>query len=101
MMERVGLTDPRSLWSEVPHRLSGGQRQRVALAAALAARPKVLLADEPTTALDAPLVLRVLDLLRDLRRETGLAVLLVSHDARALGRQAGRVVKLDFAGAAP
>lgn len=93
-MARVGLDEPERLWYETSDRLSGGQRQRVALAAALAAGPALLIADEPTTALDASLRLHVLDLFGELRRTAGLAVVLVSHDRRALERAADRVVQL-------
>jgi ABC-type glutathione transport system ATPase component len=94
-LEEAGLPNANDLLDEVPHRLSGGMRQRVAIAAALAARPRLVLADEPTTALDATIRASVFDLLDRLRRETEMAVLLVSHDRRAVERRASRVLRLE------
>lgn len=94
-LDRVGLPRPAELLDQYPHRLSGGQRQRVMIAAAIAHRPKLLVADEPTTALDAPLRAEILGLLSELRVEQGLALLLVSHDLTAVERHADRVVVLN------
>jgi len=94
-LDRVGLPRPMELLDQYPHRLSGGQRQRVMIAAALAHRPKLLIADEPTTALDAPLRADILALLSRLRAEDGLALLLVSHDLAAVARHADRVIVLN------
>ncbi len=101
LLEEVSFTDPDRGLSEYPHRLSGGLRQRACLAIALASRPSVLIADEPTTALDATLAADVLDLLGELRRQRGLALLLITHDLGAVARHtdrclvvyAGRVVE--------
>jgi peptide/nickel transport system ATP-binding protein len=101
LLEEVSFSDPERGLSEYPHRLSGGQRQRAFLAIALAARPSILVADEPTTALDTTLAAEVLDLLGRLRRDRGLALLLITHDLgvvarhteRALVLYAGRVVE--------
>ncbi|HKD99941.1 MAG TPA: ABC transporter ATP-binding protein [Planctomycetota bacterium] len=90
----AGVPNAERILGEVPHRLSGGLRQRVALASAIVARPRLLFADEPTTALDPPLRSHVLGLLGRLRRETGLAVVLISHDRDAVARHAQRVVAL-------
>ncbi|HKD11365.1 MAG TPA: ABC transporter ATP-binding protein [Thermoanaerobaculia bacterium] len=101
LLEEVSFGDPDRGLSEFPHRLSGGLRQRACLAIALAARPSVLIADEPTTALDATLAADALDLLDRLRRDRGLAVLLITHDLAAVAHRtdrclvvyAGRVVE--------
>lgn len=80
LLSRVRLRDPVGLISAYPHQLSGGMRQRVALALALAGEPAVLIADEPTTALDAPVKLEILELLLDTQRERQLATLFITHD---------------------
>ncbi len=94
-LDRVGLPRPHELLDQYPHRLSGGQRQRALIAAAIAHRPKLLVADEPTTALDAPLRAGILDLLSELRRDHGLALLLVSHDLAAVADHADELIVLN------
>ncbi len=94
LFERLQLPEPAQLLRRHPHQLSGGQRQRVLLAMALAGEPRLLLADEPTSALDPRLAQEALQLLDRLRRELGLAVLLVSHDLPAVAAHAGQVVIL-------
>ena len=86
-----GIGDPRRRAEAFPHQLSGGLRQRAAIAAALAAHPRVLLADEPTTALDATVQAQILDLLVDLVDDTGVALLLVTHDLAVAGAVADRI----------
>ena len=86
MLERVRLPDPARRFDDYPHQLSGGQRQRVMIAMALACKPDLLIADEPTTALDVTVQDEILSLLRELQAETGMALLLISHD---LGLVAG------------
>ena len=93
-LARVGLNDADAILDQYPHRLSGGQRQRVMIAAAIAHRPKLLVADEPTTALDASLRSGILDLLDQLRREEGMAVLLVSHDLASVSKHADTILVL-------
>ncbi|MEU4743970.1 ATP-binding cassette domain-containing protein, partial [Actinosynnema sp. NPDC023658] len=90
LLDQVGL--PAALLSRRPHELSGGERQRVAIARALATGPRVLVCDEPVSALDAVARTRVLDLLDELRRRRGLALLLISHDLRVVRRMSDRVV---------
>jgi len=90
-MHRVGIDQPDRRAGSYPHQLSGGQRQRAMIAMALACNPKLLIADEPTTALDATIRLQVLDLLERLRRETGMSLLLITHDLNLVRRHADRV----------
>jgi ABC-type dipeptide/oligopeptide/nickel transport system ATPase component/ABC-type dipeptide/oligopeptide/nickel transport system permease subunit len=80
LLARVGIPDPEATFRAYPHEISGGMAQRVLIAGAVAGRPKLLIADEPTTALDVTVQAEVLDLLRDLQRETDMAVLLVTHN---------------------
>ncbi len=94
MLEEVGLPNPPVLYDAYPHELSGGQRQRVVIAQALAARPALLLADEPTASLDATTQAEVRALLRSLQARLGLAVLMASHDLGTLAALAARVAVL-------
>ena len=94
MLERVGLPQSRFSLSRYPHELSGGQRQRVGIAIACALKPKLLIADEPTTALDVTIQAQILDLLRDLAAETGMALLLISHDLGVVADMADDIVIL-------
>jgi ABC-type dipeptide/oligopeptide/nickel transport system ATPase component len=91
LLGRVRIPDPVNALRRFPHQFSGGQRQRIAIAIALACSPKVLIADEPTTALDVTVQAGVLHLLRDLATEMGLAVLLVTHDLGVMSAVADRV----------
>ncbi len=94
-LERTGLPEPATKATQYPHQLSGGQRQRAMIAMALAGQPRLLLADEPTTALDVSLRGQIMDLLRDLQREQGLAVLLITHDLPMVRQFADRVLVLE------
>lgn len=80
MLKRVGIANPEQRLTEYPHQLSGGMRQRVMIAMALANDPQVLIADEPTTALDVTIQAQILDLIRDLRDETGMGTIMITHD---------------------
>jgi len=91
----TGIPEPARRASTYPHQLSGGQRQRAMIAMALACRPRLLLADEPTTALDVTLRQQILELLADLQRQTGMAVLLITHDLNLVRRFADRVAVME------
>ena len=91
LLEQVGIRDPEDRVDAYPHQLSGGQRQRVMIAMALANDPELLIADEPTTALDVTIQAQILDLLADLQRERGLAMLFITHDLGIVRKVARRV----------
>ena len=91
LLDAVRVPDPARRAKEYPHQLSGGLRQRAMLALALAAEPSLLIADEPTTALDVTVQAEVLDLLRDLRKQFGLSLLLITHDLGVVAEMADRV----------
>ncbi|ASP89691.1 ABC transporter ATP-binding protein (plasmid) [Sinorhizobium meliloti] len=92
MLDRVGIPDAERRLDDYPHQLSGGMRQRAMIAIALACGPKLLIADEPTTALDATVQSQILGLLHDLRRETGMALLFITHDLSVVAEIADRVL---------
>jgi peptide/nickel transport system ATP-binding protein len=91
LLDAVGIPDPKRRYTEYPHQLSGGMKQRIMIAIALAAEPDVLIADEPTTALDVTIQAQVLELLNKLQQETGMAVLLITHDLGVVAGMADRV----------
>lgn len=91
LLDLVGIPDPASRLKQYPHELSGGLRQRVMIAMALANEPELLIADEPTTALDVTIQQQILELLRDLQRQLNMAVLLITHDLNIVKRFADRV----------
>ncbi|MDR4125807.1 ABC transporter ATP-binding protein [Yanghanlia caeni] len=90
-LERVGIPEPQRRLDDYPFQFSGGQKQRIMIAMALAAEPRLLIADEPTTALDVTVQNQILDLLRDIQRELGLAILLITHDLAVVKKVAQHV----------
>ncbi|MDX2201919.1 MAG: ABC transporter ATP-binding protein [Hyphomicrobiaceae bacterium] len=92
MLALVGIPEPRQRLAEYPHQLSGGMRQRVMIAIALACSPKLLIADEPTTALDVTIQAQILDLMRELKARVGAAIMLITHDLGVVAEVADHVV---------
>jgi peptide/nickel transport system ATP-binding protein len=92
MLERVGIPSAAKRLGDYPHQLSGGQRQRVMIAMALACQPRLLIADEPTTALDVTIQAQILDLLMDLRDELGMAMMIITHNMGVIAQTADRVL---------
>ena len=95
LIASTGIADPERCAKSYPHQLSGGQRQRAMIAMALACQPKLLLADEPTTALDVSLRLQILELLADLQKKNGMAVLLITHDLNLVRKFADRIIVME------
>jgi len=91
LLDDVGIPDPQRRFAEYPHQLSGGMKQRVMIAIALAGKPQVLIADEPTTALDVTIQAQVLDLLRELQQKNGMSILLITHDLGVVAEMADEV----------
>ena len=91
LLDRVGIADGRRRLRQYPHELSGGMNQRVMIAIALAGEPEVLVADEPTTALDATIQAQILDLIRDIRRDSGMGLVLISHDLGVVAELCDRI----------
>ena len=87
----VGIPDPERRLKNYPHEMSGGMAQRVMIAMALACEPELLIADEPTTALDVTIQAQILDLMRTLQKETGTAIILITHDLGVVAEMADRV----------
>lgn len=92
MLERVGIPDPVQVMKKYPHQLSGGMRQRVMIAMALACEPDILIADEPTTALDVTVQAQILDLIKALQVQTGMSVILITHDLGVIAENCDQVV---------
>ncbi len=98
LFERVGIPDPDARFDAYPHQLSGGMKQRVMIAMALSSQPKLLIADEPTTALDVTIQAQILELLRELQRDSGMGILLITHDLGIVNELADRVAVMYAAG---
>jgi peptide/nickel transport system ATP-binding protein/oligopeptide transport system ATP-binding protein len=94
MLERVGIPAPEQRIDEYPHQMSGGMKQRVMIAMALSCKPKLLIADEPTTALDVTIQAQILELLAELQAESGMGVMLITHDLGVVAETCDRVVVL-------
>ncbi|WP_028776297.1 ABC transporter ATP-binding protein [Shimazuella kribbensis] len=92
MLKKVGISRPESVVDEYPHQLSGGMRQRVMIAIAMACEPKILIADEPTTALDVTIQAQILNLMRQLQQEKGTSIMLITHDLGIVAQMCDRVV---------
>ena len=92
LLDAVRIPNPKKRVADYPHQMSGGQRQRVMIAIALACEPKILIADEPTTALDVTVQAQIFDLLRDLSEQTGTATILITHDMGAVAEMAERMI---------
>ena len=92
MLHLVGITEPEKRVNQYPHELSGGMRQRVMIAMALACEPDILIADEPTTALDVTIQAQILDLMRDLQKQLGMSIILITHDLGVVAEMCDEVI---------
>jgi peptide/nickel transport system ATP-binding protein len=92
MLKAVGMPRAEEIYGEYPHQLSGGMRQRVMIAMAMACDPKLIIADEPTTALDVTIQAQILDLMRDLKEKTGTSIMLITHDLGVVAEMCDRVI---------
>lgn len=92
LLQKVGMPDAKGMMKKYPHTLSGGMRQRAMIAMALSCNPKLLIADEPTTALDVTIQAQIMKLLKELQKETGMAIILITHDIGVVANMADRVL---------
>jgi peptide/nickel transport system ATP-binding protein len=91
-LKAVGIPRAEEIYGEYPHQFSGGMRQRVMIAMAMACDPKLLIADEPTTALDVTIQAQILDLMRELKEKTGTSIMLITHDLGVVAEMCDRVI---------
>ncbi|MFO1446460.1 ABC transporter ATP-binding protein [Bacillus sp. Bva_UNVM-123] len=91
MLELVGIPDPKERLKQHPHQFSGGMRQRIVIAMALVCQPEILIADEPTTALDVTIQAQILDLFKDIQKKTGVSIILITHDLGVVAQVADRI----------
>jgi oligopeptide transport system ATP-binding protein len=91
LLERVGIPSPETRVDQYPHQFSGGMNQRIMIAMAVALKPRILIADEPTTALDVTIQAQILDLMKELQAETGMAIMLITHDLGVVSEASDRV----------
>ena len=94
MLEMVGIANSQGVYQMFPHELSGGMRQRVCIAMALACSPKVIIADEPTTALDVTIQAQILELMQDLQKKLGMAIIMVTHDLGVIAELCDEIIVL-------
>jgi len=92
LLKLVGINEPEKRLAQYPHEFSGGMRQRVMIAMALAGSPKLLIADEPTTALDVTIQAQILELLKDIQKKTGMAIILITHDLGIVADMADDII---------
>ena len=92
MLDKVGIPDPQSRLKQYPHEFSGGMRQRVVIAIAVACRPKILICDEPTTALDVTIQAQILELMQDLQKKMGMAIIMITHDLGVIASMCDEVI---------
>lgn len=92
MLKKVGIPSPEKRYSEYPHQLSGGMRQRVMIAMALAQNPPIIIADEPTTALDVTIQAQIMELLKEMKEKTGVAIMLITHDMGVVAEMADKIM---------
>lgn len=92
LLEQVGLSHPKQVYKQYPHELSGGMRQRIMISIAIACSPSLVIADEPTTALDVTIQAQILDLLKDIQRETKMGIIFITHDLSVVAEAADRVI---------
>ena len=92
MLTKVGIPSPEKRYGEYPHQLSGGMRQRVMIAMALAQNPSLIIADEPTTALDVTIQAQIMELMKEMKEKTGVSIMLITHDMGVVAEMADKIM---------